>query len=136
MTETVTNPHPTPPPIGGPTREAGHADEGKVAAVIVYVLYIVGVFSANLISPIGVIVAYVSRGGAAPWVRAHFDLQIKMFWTVFWWSLVTVILAVVLFIPTLSLSAWIGLGVGLLFTIWFAVKSALGALRLLDRREP
>ncbi len=112
------------------------SDEGKVPAFIVYALYIAGVFSAHLISPIGVIVAYVSRGSASPWVRTHLDQQIKMFWTVFWWMVGLGLLAIVLALPTLGLSlvlaAIIGGIVFLIFTIWFAVKSLLGLLRLIN----
>jgi uncharacterized membrane protein len=46
MTETAN--HPT---------SYGTADHGRVAVLIVYGIYIVGVFSANLLSPIGVIIA-------------------------------------------------------------------------------
>jgi len=137
MSETATpNPHQTPPPIGGGYGAASN-EEGKVAAVIVYILYIVGVFSANLISPIGVIVAYVTRGSASPWVRTHLDQQIRMFWTVFWWMVFLVVAGFVL-LPLFGLGilVWIAAGIiWLIFTIWFAVKSFIGLMQLFNGRE-
>jgi uncharacterized membrane protein len=106
--------------------------EGKAAAIVVYILYLAGVFSAHLISPIGVIVAYVTRGGASPWVRTHLDAQIKMFWTVVWWMIGLALLGLVL-LPLLGLGLvvwWALIPVGVVLTIWFGVKSVLGLLRL------
>lgn len=131
MSETTT-------PITSPSEPSaqpyGHAEDGKVAAAIVYLLYIAGVFSAHLISPIGVIVAYVTRSGASPWVRTHLDAQIKMFWTVFWWIAgLAIIGAVLLLAFGLGLLVWLAIvPVAFILTIWFGVKSAIGLLRLFN----
>ncbi|HYE42251.1 MAG TPA: hypothetical protein VEA15_02565 [Caulobacteraceae bacterium] len=128
MTETV-----TPAPQGQTDQPYGHAEEGKVAAVIVYLLYLAGVFSAHLISPIGVIVAYVTRNSASPWVRSHLDQQIKMFWTVFWWIAGLAILGLILAPILIGFVVWgIAAIVAVIFTIWFAVKSFIGLMQLLN----
>ena len=107
------------------------ADHGRVPAFIVYAIYIVGVFSANLLSPIGVIIAYVIREDATPWVRTHLDMQIKMFWTVFWWVVglggLGVILSPILIGIPIIIAAVI---LAFILTIWFAVKSIMGLLKL------
>ena len=107
------------------------ADHGRVPAFIVYAIYIVGVFSANLLSPIGVIVAYVVRADAAPWVRTHLDSQIKMFWTVFWWVVglggIGILLSPILIGIPIIIAAVVA---AFILTIWFAVKSVIGLLRL------
>lgn len=115
------------------------ADEGKVPAFIVYGLYIAGVFSANLISPIGVIVAYVCRDGSAPWVRSHFDQQIRMFWAVFWWMMAPGIIGLIAIfgLGAIGLVAVVPLIIvwaiaALVTTIWFCVKSVMGLLRLIN----
>ena len=117
------------------------ADEGKVPAFIVYALYIAGVFSANLISPIGVIVAYVCRDGASPWVRSHLDQQVRMFWAVFWWMIMPFVVGLALFflVPVIGAVAVIPLGiiwvvVAVVTTVWFCIKSVLGLLRLVGGR--
>lgn len=124
--------HPAP-------HSAATADDGKVPAFIVYGLYIAGVFSANLISPIGVIVAYVCRDGASPWVRSHLDSQIRMFWVVFWWMIAPFLIGMVLLgvMPVIGAIAAIPLLIvwgiaALVTTIWFCVKSVLGLLRLIN----
>jgi uncharacterized membrane protein len=107
------------------------ADHGRVPAFIVYAIYIVGVFSANLLSPIGVIIAYAMRADAAPWVRTHFDMQIKMFWTVFWWVVglggLGVVLSPILIGIPLIIAAVVA---AFILTIWFCVKSVIGLLKL------
>lgn len=115
------------------------ADDGKVPAFVVYGLFIAGVFSANLISPIGVIVAYVTRDGASPWVRTHLDQQIRMFWFVFWWMIAPFLigLGLITVVPVIGALAAIPLlivwGVAaLITTIWFAVKSVMGLLKLVN----
>lgn len=129
MTESV-----TPAPQGQTAQPYGHAEDGKVAAVIVYLLYIAGVFSAHLISPIGVIVAYVTRSNASPWVRSHLDQQIKMFWTVFWWIAgLAIVGTILLFALGLGLLFWLAIiPVGLILTIWFGVKSFIGLMQLFN----
>lgn len=56
-----------------PTRAGGGA------ATIVYILYLVGLL-LGITTIIGVIVAYVFRDGAAPWLRTHYRYQIGTFW--------------------------------------------------------
>lgn len=123
----------TPAPTSSTAPPYAGSDEGKVPAFIVYALFIAGVFSAHLISPIGVIVAYVTRGNAAPWVRTHLDQQIKMFWTVFWWIAGLVLLGLILAPILIGFLVWgVAVIVGVIFTIWFAIKSVLGILRLIN----
>lgn len=130
-------------PASRPAPNASYAtaDEGKVPAFIVYALYIAGVFSANLISPIGVIVAYVCRDGASPWVRSHLDQQVRMFWVVFWWMILPLVIGLTLIfvVPIIGIAAAIPLGIiwavaAVVSTIWFAIKSVLGVLQLINGR--
>jgi uncharacterized membrane protein len=128
MTETANRPLPH-------DARYAEADHGKVPAFVVYALYIAGVFSAHLLSPIGVIVAYVMRGDASPWVRTHLDSQIKMFWTVFWWivglgAVGLVLTPLLVGIPILIVAVILAF----ILTIWFGVKSVLGLLRLMNGR--
>ena len=115
------------------------ADDGKVPAFIVYGLYIAGVFSANLISPIGVIVAYVCRDGASPWVRTHLDSQIRMFWVVFWWAIAPLLIGLAVIVATAGIGIIAAPLIGLVWiaalvitTIWFAIKSVIGLLKLVN----
>lgn len=114
------------------------ADEGKTAAIIGWLLYLISVPSAFVLLPAGLILAYVARGGSAPWVRAHFDRQVRVgWWALFWGALawtvfwVGVALSVVLVgIPLLGV-AWL---IGAIAAIWLVVVSVLGFFRLLNGR--
>jgi uncharacterized membrane protein len=109
------------------------ADQGKVPAFIAYALYIAGVFSAHTLSPIGVIIAYVVRAEASPWVRTHLDSQIRMFWTVFWSVAVPVAIGIILTPILVGIPILIAaIVVAVVMTIWFGVKSVMGLLKLIN----
>lgn len=111
---------------------------GRNAAFIVYTLYLLSIPSAGAFALLGVIVALVSRDGAAPLARSHLDDQVGVWFTAFWWAVGLIIVTIVgwllapilIGIPILWL-AWVG---GLLIGLWFTVKSILGLLALLDYR--
>lgn len=47
---------------------------------IVYVLFLGGIVTANITLLIGVIIAYVYRKDAAPWLQQHYRYLIRTFW--------------------------------------------------------
>ena len=118
-----------------PRFEAGHASQGKPAAMLAWACYILSIPSVNLLVVVGLIVAYASRGSATGVARQHIEAQIVLFWSVFWWTIVLWILIaisavlsfVLIGIPFLLLF-W---GLWFLVSIWFTVKSVLGLLNLL-----
>jgi uncharacterized membrane protein len=118
-----------------PRLEAGHEAEGKPAAFIAWGLYILSIPSANVLVLVGLVIAYAARGTATGVARQHMDAQIALFWSVFWWTIALwVLIAISVFasfilvgIPFLLLF----LGLWFLLSVWFTVKSILGALNLL-----
>ena len=118
-----------------PRFEAGHASQGKPAAMLAWACYILSIPSVNLLVVVGLIVAYASRGSATGVARQHIEAQIVLFWSVFWWTIVLWILIaisavlsfVLIGIPFLLLF-W---GLWFLVSIWFTVKSVLGLMNLL-----
>lgn len=123
-----------------PRFESGHVSEGKVPAMIAWALFILSIPSANVLVLIGLIVAYASRTSATGVARTHIEAQIRLFWSVFWWTIaawvgiiISGMLSVVLIgIPFLFafLLFWF------LISVWFTVKSVLGLLALLGDRNP
>lgn len=124
-----------------PRFEGGqHAAEGKVPALIAWALYALTIPSGNLLVLIGLIVAYASRASATGVARAHIDSQIRLFWSVFWWTLIAwtgivisfVLSFIIIGIPFLAIAVifWLLLGV------WFTVKSVLGLIALLGDKAP
>ncbi|RZJ16375.1 MAG: hypothetical protein EON91_13535 [Brevundimonas sp.] len=123
-----------------PRFESGHAAEGKVPALIAWALFILSIPSANVLVLIGLIVAYASRTSATGVARAHIEAQIRLFWSVFWWTIaawvgiiISGLLSVVLIGIPFLLAFWL---FWFLISVWFTVKSVLGLLALLGDRNP
>lgn len=119
-----------------PRFQSGHEGEGKPAALIAWGLYILSIPSAALLAPVGLVVAYAARGSATGVPRQHLDAAIRLFWSVFWWTVLTGALIVVsvllswLILPiALIFILW---GVLILIAVWFTVKSVLGVINLLQ----
>jgi uncharacterized membrane protein len=135
------------PPSGpsAPRFSPGHESEGKPAALIAWGLYILSLPSANLLAVVGLIVAYAGRGGSDGLSRAHIDAQIRLFWSVFWWTillwigigvwLVSIFLEPAMGLVLAPVAVLLGLGL-LLLTVWFTIKSLIGLFRLLGDRAP
>jgi uncharacterized membrane protein len=135
------------PPSGPiePRFSPGHESEGKPAALIAWGLYILSLPSANLLAVVGLIVAYAGRRGSDGLSRAHINAQIRLFWSVFWWTIllwigIGVWLVSIFIEPALGLvlapvALLLGLGL-LLLTVWFTIKSLIGLFRLLGDKAP
>jgi uncharacterized membrane protein len=128
-----------------PRFSPGHESEGKPAALIAWGLYILSLPSANLLVIVGLIVAYAGRGGSDGLSRAHIDAQIRLFWSVFWWTillwtgigvwLVSLFIAPAMGLVLAPVALLLGLGL-LLLTVWFTIKSLIGLFRLLGDKAP
>ncbi len=128
-----------------PRFSPGHESEGKPAALIAWVLFILSLPSANLLVIVGLIVAYAGRGGSDGLSRAHIDAQIGLFWSVFWWTIllwigIAVCIVSLFAMPAAGLVAipvglLLGLGL-LLLTVWFTIKSLIGLFHLLGDKAP
>lgn len=119
-----------------PNFTPGQEPEGKVGALIAWALFILSIPSANVLVLVGLVVAYVTRGTAAGVARQHIDAQIRLFWSVFWW---TIAAWVGIFASALASVVLIGIPFLLLFlliwfllSVWFTVKSVLGLINLLQ----
>ena len=119
-----------------PNFTSGQEAEGKVPALIAWALFILSIPSANVLVLVGLVVSYVSRGSATGVPRQHIEAQIRLFWSVFWWTIAAWIGIAVSAIASLVL---IGIPFLLLFllvwfllSVWFTVKSVLGLIQLLQ----
>ncbi len=124
--------------LSQPRFEPGQQSQGKPAAMVAWGLYILSIPSAALLAPVGLIVAYAARGSAVGIPRQHLDAAIKLFWSVFWWTLIVGALIVVsallswLILPIVLI--FVLCGVLILLGVWFTVKSVLGVLNLMADR--
>ena len=111
------------------------SEEGRPAAAVVWLLYILSIPSAGILAIVGLIVAYVSRGSAHGWVRSHFDQQIRIFWQSFWWHVIPWVVVGLLSLVLIGLLLlWVPLLISFVLLIWFTVKSVLGLVALLNSR--
>ena len=111
---------------------------GRDGAVLAWILYILSIPSANILVLVGLIVAYACRGSATGLAAQHIEAQIRLFWSVFWitivlWGLIAVSAVASVFLIGIPFLILFGLLL-LLVTIWFTVKSVLGLLALLNDR--
>ena len=134
-----------PPERDQPRFTPGHASAGKPAAMIVWALYLLALPSANLLAVVGMLVAASARGGATGMARRHLDRQLKLFWSV---ALINIVLTVLCMVGIAGLAmdfsqaAWLlpmavisGLAL-IVVTLWFTLRSAIGALNLSRDRAP
>ena len=119
-----------------PDFSTGREPEGKVGALIAWALFILSIPSANVLVLVGLVVSYVTRGTATGVARQHIEAQIRLFWSVFWW---TIAAWVGIFVSALASVVLIGIPFLLLFllvwfllSVWFTIKSVIGLLNLLN----
>lgn len=122
-------------------REARPAgDDGKVAALAGWALYILSIPSANLLVLVGLVVAYAGRSSASGVPLQHLEAQIRLFWSVFWWTIacwIAIVVSMVLSVVLIGIPFLVLFGVlWFLISVWFTVKSVFGLINLLGDRAP
>lgn len=134
-----------PPEPGRPRFNQTHESAGKPAAMMVWALFMLALPSANLLAIVGMLVAASARSGATGLARQHLDRQLKLFWSSAVFNIVLTAICMVGIVSLamdLSQAAWLlpltvvsGLAlIGL--TLWFTIRSAIGALNLARDRAP
>lgn len=134
-----------PPEPNQPRFTPVHASAGKPAAMVVWALFLLALPSANLLAVVGMLVAASARGGATGMARQHMDRQLKLFWSVALINLVLTALCMVGIVGLamdISQAAWLlpmavvsGLAL-IVVTLWFTIRSAIGAMNLSRNRAP
>jgi uncharacterized membrane protein len=96
----------------------------RILAIVNYVLCFLAI-SNGITLLIAAILAYVRKDQAQPWLKSHFDFQIRTFW----YGLVIFVVG--------FLTLWL-LGLGLLIwllgSIWLVIRAAVGLMRVVDGR--
>ena len=101
----------------------GNPAEGDTAKLI-YILYLASLI-VGITGIVGVIMAYVNRGGAPEWVATHYRFQIRTFWIGLLYGLISLITVFIL----------IGFLFALFTLVWWIVRCAKG-LQQQSRGEP
>jgi len=91
-------------------------------AKIVYILYLVSVFF-GLTAIIGLVMAYIYKTDAPPWLQAHYQYQIRTFWIGLLYLLIGSILTFIM----------VGYLIFLFWIVWLIVRCVKG-LKLLNQQ--
>lgn len=113
---------------------AARRETGKSAALAAYVLHVLALPSWGLTALPALAIAYASRAQTEPWVRAHYERQIKDFWIAVFWGIGLLLLsmpvwAVTLLITDLPIGYAMATG-ALVMLAWLAMRGLSGAARL------
>jgi uncharacterized membrane protein len=100
------------------------ARNDETMAKLVYVLYLVGLFT-GIAGIIGVVIAYIHKSDAPAWLKSHYQFQIRTFWIGFLYLFLGTVLSIVL-IGWLVLAFWF---------VWLIIRCIKG-LQAIDREEP
>jgi uncharacterized membrane protein len=84
---------------------------------VIYILYLLG-FVLGITPLIGVVMAYVNRGEAEPWMQTHYTFQIRTFWIGILYTVIGLVLTLIL----------VGFLVLLFVTIWYIVRCIQGLM--------
>lgn len=120
------------------TYGAGYpATEDRAMPAVVYVLYILGLFH-GLTLIIGLIMAYVIRGGAGPVNASHYTYLIRTFWVSLIWGIIggaIMLVSIPLMLILIGFPLlWAGGVVCGIAWLWALVRCIVGLVRLADGR--
>src|SRR5690606_22214873 len=92
-------------PVTSEVASQTHTDTN--IAKVIYVLYLIGLIS-GVTAVVGVVMAYIYRDGAAPWLRSHYEFQIRTFWIALLYMAISTMLVVVLigFVMYFAVAVW------------------------------
>lgn len=108
-----------------PTDPDSHRDD-TLTPRVVYGLFLAGLITANVTLLIGVIIAYVYRKEATPWLRAHYRYLIRTFW-----------IGTVYFCAVFAVSVFmLGMFLWPLLGLWLGVRCVTGFLALRRHQPP
>ena len=93
---------------------------------VVYALFLAGLITANITLLIGVIIAYVYRKEAPPWLQAHYRYLIRTFWIGSLYFCIAFVLSLVM----------VGYLLWPLLAVWLGVRCVLGWRALRSGKPP
>ena len=116
------------PVYTAPTDYGGPDD--KTMTLVVYALYLLGFITGGLTTLVGLVMAYVLKGGASERAFSHYVFLIRTFWIAIAWTAVAGVLLLfgiplspfLVGIPLLILAKLV---MGLL-AIWYGVRCIIG----------
>lgn len=119
-------------------------NSNRTLTLILYILYIVAIFSAGLLAVIALIINYVKRGDMQGTIfESHFTWQIRTFWWYLVWNVIAVMPFIFLFFTTNNPNTFAGVAVSstLFFVaviffawVWIVYRAIRGLIALNDNK--
>ncbi|HJF27215.1 hypothetical protein OC498_12585 [Acinetobacter bohemicus] len=119
-------------------------DPNRSLTLILYILYIVAIFSAGLLAIIALVINYVKRSAVRGTIfESHFTWQIRTFWWYLIWNIIAFIPFLLLFFTHDDPDLFTGVALGAsafciavigLSWIWIVYRAIRGIMRLNDNQ--
>ena len=119
-------------------------DPNRSLTFILYILYIVAIFSAGILAIIALVINYVKRGSVRGSIfESHFTWQIRTFWWYLIWNVIAFVPFIFLFFTGENATAFEGVAFGAstfcvavigLSWVWIVYRAIKGIIRLNDNQ--
>jgi len=120
-------------------------NNSKSLTLILYILYIVAIFSAGILAVVALVINYVKLDSVRGTIfESHFKWQIRTFWWYLIWTVIAFIPFLFLFFTADNVNAFAGVAVGgtvfcgaVLFIswVWIVYRAIRGIIALNDNQE-
>ncbi|CAB1207652.1 DUF4870 family protein [Acinetobacter bouvetii] len=117
-------------------------DPNRTLTLVLYILYIIAIFTGGLLAVIALIINYVKRNDVRGSIfDSHFSWQIRTFWWYLFWNIVAFVPFIFLFFTGENSNAFAGIALGAssfclvvigVSWIWIVYRAIRGIIRLND----
>ena len=119
-------------------------DSNRTLTLVLYVLYIIAIFSAGLLAVIALVINYIKRDDVRGSIfESHFTWQIRSFWWYLFWNIIAFVPFIFLFFTGENVNAFAGVAIGAttfclvvvgVSWIWIVYRAIAGIMRLNDNQ--
>lgn len=119
-------------------------DSNRTLTLVLYVLYIIAIFSAGLLAVIALVINYIKRDDVRGSIfESHFTWQIRSFWWYLFWNIIAFVPFIFLFFTGEDVNAFAGVAIGAttfclvvvgVSWIWIVYRAIAGIIRLNDNQ--
>lgn len=120
------------------------SNNSKSLTLILYILYMIGIFSAGILAIVALIINYVKLDSVRGTIyESHFRWQIRTFWWYLIWNIIAFIPFLFLFFTMNNANAFAGVAIGatvfciaivVLSWIWILYRAIRGLIALNDHK--